>query len=84
MRHSLNQLVDNRSKRTALGVLNRIGGAAGRLDLTTVVNVIGAYSLSSYSRDHEREADKIGFELVKNAGFNPHGFPKIWKNLVYK
>ena len=82
MRHSLNRLVDNRSKITTLGVLNKIGGAVGRSDLTTIVNIMGAYSLSSYSRDHERQADKIGFEMVKNAGFNPHSFPKIWENLI--
>lgn len=45
--------------------------------------VLGAYGhVQSYSRDHEREADAMGFTLMSDNGYAPEAAPKLWKNLI--
>ena len=39
-------------------------------------------SLSAFSRDHEREADRGGLEMMARAGYDPREAAKIWKNLL--
>jgi predicted Zn-dependent protease len=34
-----------------------------------------------YSRDYEREADRIGFQTLANAGFDTHGMPEFFEKL---
>lgn len=41
-------------------------------------------SLLSFSRDNEREADDVGFELMINAGYDPREAPRILKPLMKK
>jgi tetratricopeptide (TPR) repeat protein len=38
-------------------------------------------SLYSYSRDHEREADRIGLTLMGRAGYDPREAARVWQNL---
>ena len=36
----------------------------------------------SYSRDQEREADRIGVQLMEESGYQPAEAAKVWGNLV--
>jgi beta-barrel assembly-enhancing protease len=35
----------------------------------------------SYSRDFEREADRVGFQILSSAGFDVHGMPTFFERL---
>ena len=44
---------------------------------------LGAYGMvQSYSRDQEREADRLGFDLMAARGYDPTAAPDLWRNLV--
>jgi predicted Zn-dependent protease len=36
----------------------------------------------AYSRDHEREADQVGLELMTKAGYTPMAAPEVWEQLI--
>lgn len=38
----------------------------------------------NFTRTHEREADRIGIELLSNAGFNPRAMPAFFERLQQK
>jgi predicted Zn-dependent protease len=74
-RHSLERLQSARSHSAAAQVLGLFGlvGALGQLGL--------AASMMSYSREHEREADRIGLVLMHKAGYATPEAAKVWANL---
>jgi predicted Zn-dependent protease len=75
-RHSLEQLRDVKSRSAFAQFLGLFGavGALGQLGL-----LAGSFA---YSRDHEREADRIGLLLMRRAGYDPAQAPRIWENLL--
>jgi hypothetical protein len=75
-RHSLAQLRDAKS-RAAIGQVMGMFGAAGALGQLAML--AGQFS---YSRDQEREADEIGIQLMREAGYDPKEASKVWANLL--
>lgn len=61
----------------AMGMVG-IGGQ-GAADL---VALMAAGTLSSFSRDNEREADTLGVDRMAAAGYDPRQAAKIWENLI--
>jgi len=81
-RHSLEQLRDAKS-RTALGqFLGMALGAAGVGAAGSLAQLALLAGMFAYSREHEREADRIGQELVADAGYPPIEAAKVWQQLV--
>jgi predicted Zn-dependent protease len=75
-RHSLQRLRDAKSATAAgqfLGIFG-LAGAIGQLALFAGV--------SAYTRDQEREADRIGLTLMRQAGYDALEAPKVWGNLL--
>jgi predicted Zn-dependent protease len=35
----------------------------------------------NFTRDNEREADRVGFQILERAGFDPHGIPLFFERL---
>ena len=56
-----------------------VAGLPGAGDLAALVAMGG---LSSFGRDHEREADAIGLEKISAAGYDPREASAVWKNLI--
>lgn len=55
------------------------GDTAGALVMTG--QAVAAQSQLSYSRDFEREADRIGLQVLEAAEFDPHGMPQFFERL---
>ena len=75
-RHGLERLKDARSRATFATLLMPLGlaGSAGAF--------LAAASGFAYTRDQEREADRIGLTLMRNAGYDPREASVIWSNLL--
>jgi predicted Zn-dependent protease len=79
-RHSIERLRDAKSKSAAgqfLGILlARAGGIGAISQLALLAGML------AYSRDQEREADKIGVELMARAGYAPIEASRVWAQLL--
>jgi predicted Zn-dependent protease len=74
-RHSLERLRDARARSAfatllapfgVVGLVGQLGALAGQL---------------AYSREHEREADRIGIALMTKSGHDPREAAKVWANM---
>lgn len=81
-RHGVEQLRDAKS-RTALGqFLGMALGAAGVGAAGSLAQLALVAGMFAYSRDHEREADRIGQDLMSAGGYPPIEAAKVWEQLV--
>jgi predicted Zn-dependent protease len=81
-RHSVQQM--QRAQGANIGValacvLTRVceSGAAGAL-----INVGGSLAFAKFSRDDEREADRVAVQYVMRAGIDPRGIPEMFQILI--
>ncbi len=81
-RHSIKQWRAVRSTSSAMTFFQVATAAAGVGFVGDLSALVAAGTLMSYSRDFEREADDVGFELLAKAGYNPDEAPKIWQALI--
>lgn len=75
-RHAVERLRDVRA-RSAFGNFLALFGLAGAIG--QLVMLAGMFA---YSREQEREADRIGVLLMKKAGYDPAEAPNVWGNLL--
>lgn len=74
-RHSIERLRDAQA-RSAFATLLAPFGVIG------LIGQLGALAgLLAYSREHEREADRIGIALMSKAGHDPREAAKVWANM---
>jgi predicted Zn-dependent protease len=64
----------------AAGAAAGAGGLAATVQLAAQLATLG--SLYAFSRDNEREADALGFEMMAGAGYDPRQAPTIWERLL--
>jgi predicted Zn-dependent protease len=74
-RHQIARLRDARDRSAVASFVSLFGvaGLIGNLAL-----IAGMYG---YSRDHEREADRIGVALMDGAGYDSRHAAAVWRNL---
>ena len=75
-RHSVERLRDVKS-RSAFGQFLGLFGLVGAVGQLAVLA-----SAFAYSRDQERDADRIGAALMQKAGYDPAEAAKVWANLL--
>ena len=91
-RHSLQQMRDVQSKTAFLQVIGMVVGTAGGVaggagavaaaPVQLGVQLATLGSAYAFSRDAEREADEVGFELMLRAGYEPSEAPAAWQRLI--
>ena len=81
-RHTLSRWRDARAKTDAATFVKVLTSAAGVDYAGSLTDLAVIASLSAYSRNQEREADRIGFELTVKAGYDPRVAPKLWETLI--
>ena len=74
-RHSYQQ--NEKAKSTSV-----FGLVVGMLGVPLIGDLIAVSSMFGYSREHEREADKIGYERLVAAGYDPHESTKTFEHLL--
>jgi len=75
-RHSVERLRDTKTS-AAFGTFLGLAGVAGAVGQLALLA-----GMFSYSRDQEREADRIGVQLMEESGYQPAEAAKVWGNLV--
>lgn len=75
-RHTLERLRDIKA-RSALGQFLSLFGVVGLVG--ALASMAGALA---FSRDQEREADRIGLELMRRSGHDPREAAAVWGNLL--
>lgn len=81
-----NIAVYNRSQWMALagliagGLMSAVNPAAGMAAINSAQG-IGIQNMLSNSRDFEREADRVGQNLMYTAGYDPHAMPIFFKRM---
>jgi predicted Zn-dependent protease len=81
-RHSLQLWRDMRLKGDMLAFFSLGAAAAGVGYVTPLVQLATLASVYAFSRDNEREADEVGFELMVNAGYDPREAARVWEALM--
>jgi beta-barrel assembly-enhancing protease len=87
-RHGVERLRDARSRSTlgqlvsiALSPVALVGSALGSVVLGSAAHFGIATGGLAYRRDHERAADRIGVELMAQAGYAPMEAARVWTQL---
>jgi predicted Zn-dependent protease len=81
-RHTLQQWQTVRNTSSALAFLSLATAAAGVGFAGDIAQLVAIGALFAYSRDQEREADLIGFEMMARAGYEPVQASAIWGDLL--
>lgn len=81
-RHSLQRFRDARDKAGVATFIQIATAAAGVGYAGSIAQLVAYASILSFSRDQEREADDVGFELMVEAGYEPSEAPKVWEELL--
>lgn len=87
-RHHIRGWRDMKRKSDAYSILAMgagVGGAAAGAYLGDAVRLAGMgtiFSLASYSRMMEAEADALGVKMIARAGYDPLSMPDIWQQMI--
>lgn len=81
-RHTLQRWRDIRAKTDALVFFQFATAVAGLGVVGIVAQIAALGSIQSFNRDQEREADRVGFEMMAGAGYAPGQAPRIWEALI--
>ena len=81
-RHSLQRWREVRETTNALIFFKVATALAGLGVAGTVADLVALGTLYSFTRDNEREADRLGFERMGDYGYDAHEAAAVWEALL--
>jgi tetratricopeptide (TPR) repeat protein len=81
-RHSVDRFRDAKDKTTIATVVGMGLNLARIGNVGTLTNLIMVASVLSFGRDQEREADRIGLDLLAKRGYDPGEAATVWTQLL--
>lgn len=81
-RHTLQQWRKLKRSSAFLSAFGVLSAGAGVGIAGVAADFAGAASLSKFSRDKEREADRIGFERLQTLGYDPNSGVQLWDRML--
>jgi predicted Zn-dependent protease len=81
-RHSLQRFRDLRAKTSVTTFFSIISAAAGVGFVGSLAQLAALGTVLEFSRDNEREADELGLDMMRRAGYEPHEAARIWEALL--
>jgi predicted Zn-dependent protease len=81
-RHAADQITTQLVANGLLGLLGAmLGNGGGARGAQIGAQVLARGYLLKFSRDDEREADRVGIEIMRRAGWDPHGMLELMETL---
>lgn len=80
--HSLRQWRRMKDTSAFLSAFQVLAYGAGVPDVATLGALAGYAAIFKYSRDMEREADRLGFESVVGEGYDPQAGVDLWERML--
>ncbi|MGD2126408.1 MAG: M48 family metalloprotease [Desulfobacteraceae bacterium] len=81
-RHSVQQWRNVRNTSDVLAFFQLATAAAGVGYAGDIAQLVALGAIFKFSRDQEREADDIGFEMMLQGGYHPKEAAKIWEAII--
>jgi hypothetical protein len=81
-RHTLQQWRKAKHASAFLGVFGVITNGVGLGIAGMAANIAGLASMTKFSRDKEREADRIGFAQLVGQGYDPQAGVELWNGML--
>jgi predicted Zn-dependent protease len=81
-RHSLERWRTIRGATTAAAFFSLGAAAAGFGFAGNVAQLVAMGAIFGFSREQEREADRLGLEKLAAAGYEPEAAANIWRNIL--
>lgn len=63
-------------------VLTAVTGSDAGIAAIMGTQALSIQNMLEYSRAHEQEADRVGLEILTNAGFDPRGMPEMFEIMM--
>ena len=83
-RHTAQRYSQTMIAQGIVGILGAAGVGSGMGDLQKLAEPLAVMGLTSFSRDHEHEADLLGIETMSRAGFDPYAMATFLEKLDAK
>jgi len=80
-RHSLQQWRKAKNTTAFLGSFGLLAFGSGAGAAGYAANIIGIAQMSQFSRDAEREADRLGFAAATGQGYDPEAGVRLWQRM---
>jgi predicted Zn-dependent protease len=81
-RHSLQQWRKAKRTTAVLGSFGLLAWGSGAGAAGQVAGLLGAAQMCSFSRDAEREADRLGFGATVASGYDPAAGARLWRRML--
>ena len=81
-RHTLQQWRKLKHSSAFLGVFGVLASGAGAGIAGMAANIAGMATMTKFSRDKEREADRIGFAQLVAQGYDPQAGVQLWEGML--